>query len=85
MWWAIQEIAQMFFVLAILAIIFGSICGWFPPGRHSKRERRDRAELEESLRTQMSERLAQIEDRIRVLERIVTDERIELRRQFRDL
>jgi hypothetical protein len=31
------------------------------------------------------ERLNQVEERVRVLERIVTDERLELKRQFKDL
>jgi hypothetical protein len=31
------------------------------------------------------ERLAQVEERVRVLERIVTDDRSDLKRQFKDL
>jgi hypothetical protein len=33
----------------------------------------------------MTARLAELEERVRVLERIVTDERTELRRQFKEL
>jgi len=36
-------------------------------------------------RVEAMQRLAQLEERVRVLERIVTDERFELNRQFKDL
>jgi hypothetical protein len=48
---------------------------------HSKREpRRD-----DSVNAELLERLNQVEERVRVLERIVTDERYDLKRQFEDL
>jgi hypothetical protein len=34
---------------------------------------------------ELIERLNQVEERVRVLERIVTDERFDLKRQFKDL
>jgi hypothetical protein len=34
---------------------------------------------------ELQERLNQVEERVRVLERIVTDERHDLKQQFRDL
>ena len=78
----VQEVVGMLFALAVLVIIFGF------PGRRRKNRRRDQEELDESLRQQNSELLDQLkrlEERIKVLERIVTDDPNDLRRQFRDL
>jgi hypothetical protein len=48
---------------------------------HNKRPpRRD-----DSVNAELLERLRQVEERVQVLERIVTDERYELRQQFKDL
>jgi len=41
--------------------------------------------VSESLRSDTAERLAGLEERVRILERIVTDDKADLRRQFRDL
>jgi hypothetical protein len=46
---------------------------------------REREGAEDELRGEMTNRLAELEERVRVLERIVTDERAELRRQFKEL
>lgn len=46
----------------------------------SKAPRRD-----ESVNAELLERLRQVEERVRVLERIVTDERYDLKQQFKDL
>ena len=40
---------------------------------------------EEPANPALLERLSQLEERVRVLERIVTDERYELKQQFKDL
>jgi hypothetical protein len=40
---------------------------------------------DDSVNTELLERLRQVEERVRVLERIVTDERYDLKQQFRDL
>lgn len=40
---------------------------------------------EEAVNAELTERLRQIEERVQVLERIVTDERYDLKRQFKDL
>jgi hypothetical protein len=40
---------------------------------------------EDSVNTQLLQRLAEVEERVRVLERIVTDERYDLKQQFKDL
>ena len=80
-----QQLFGMLFVLAILAIIFR-----YPYGRN-RRHRRAEREHEEELRTvnehnaDLRRQIDQLEERIRVLERIVTDDPNELKRQFRDL
>jgi len=40
---------------------------------------------DDSVNAELLERLDQVEERVRVLERIVTDERYELKQQFKDL
>jgi hypothetical protein len=47
---------------------------------HNKLPRRD-----DALNKDLLERLNQVEERVRVLERIVTDERYDLKQQFKDL
>ena len=47
---------------------------------HKNTPRRD-----DSVNAELLERLNQVEERVRVLERIVTDERYDLKRQFKDL
>jgi hypothetical protein len=40
---------------------------------------------DDSVNVELVERLNQVEERVRVLERIVTDERYDLKQQFKDL
>ena len=40
---------------------------------------------DDAVNTELLERLRQVEERVQVLERIVTDERYDLRQQFKDL
>lgn len=40
---------------------------------------------DENVNAELLERLRQVEERVQVLERIVTDERYDLKRQFKDL
>jgi len=40
---------------------------------------------DDSVNAELLERLRQVEERVRVLEKIVTDERYDLKQQFRDL
>ena len=47
---------------------------------HNKLPRRD-----DALNQELVERLNQVEERVRVLERIVTDEKYDLKQQFKDL
>ena len=80
-----MQILEGLFVLAILAIIFGSIFGFPLAMARLKQKERERQAIDRSARDEMSARLAELEERVRVLERIVTDDRTELRRQFREL
>jgi hypothetical protein len=47
---------------------------------HQKTTRRD-----DNVNAELVERLNQVEERVRVLEKIVTDERYDLKQQFKDL
>ena len=65
-------------IVAVVWIIFG-------PHRDRRRHRdRDTAERRET-DAQVAATLDSLEERVKVLERIVTDDRADLRRQFRDL
>jgi hypothetical protein len=79
------KIVEMIFTLAILAIIFGSIFGFPVLKARMMQQSRRRDGADDELRGEMAARLAELEERVRVLERIVTDERAELRRQFKEL
>ena len=69
------------FVIAILVLVFGYklIAGG--------RLRRHRAyeEQADAASGEAKKRLDELEERVRVLERIVTDERYDLKRQFKEL
>lgn len=80
-----MKIVEMIFTLAILAIIFGSIFGFPVLKARMMHKGRERDGAESELRGEMTARLAELEERVKVLERIVTDERVELRRQFKEL
>ena len=68
------------FALAIVALVLifrlirlAIVHGKRPPRR------------EDHANTELLQRLAEVEERVRVLERIVTDERYDLKQQFKDL
>lgn len=63
---------EMVVIIVFLAIVAGMFSNWLKH-RHSAPARTD------------EERMARLEERVRVLERIVTDSGYELRRKFRDL
>lgn len=67
------------FVLAIVALsfLYKLVEAWI-------RKTSDRRSVE-ALNSELVARLEALEERVRVLERIVTDERYDLKRQFRDL
>jgi hypothetical protein len=68
------------FVLAIVAIVLIFKLIRTVIVHKSMAPRRD-----DSANAELLERLNQVEERVRVLERIVTDERYELKQQFKDL
>lgn len=84
-----EDFFGMLFAFGIMYIIFGSIFGRLPGMRHSSRkERREREAALETVErdnAELIEQLSDLEERIKVLERIVTDDSQDLRRQFRDL
>ncbi len=70
------------FVLAILGICFlYKLIDLFVRQRAEQRG----ASAEQESSDEVAARLAELEERIQVLERIVTDERLDLKREFRDL
>ena len=71
------------FVLIILAIIFGYKAIQLVL-KHKADERGATAQNREASE-EVAARLAELEERVQVLERIVTDERADLKRAFRDL
>ena len=63
---------EMVVIIVFLSIVAGMFSTWVKH-RHKTPSRAD------------EERIARLEERVRVLERIVTDSGYELRRKFRDL
>jgi hypothetical protein len=49
------------------------------------RQKHMRRSADDGVAAELAERLRQVEERVRVLERIVTDERFDLKQQFKDL
>lgn len=84
-----NNLVGMLFSLAVLYIIFGSIFGKLPgfrgSGRRGRREFHALQEEAEKQNSELLEQLARLEERVKVLERIITDDPNDLRRQFRDL
>jgi len=68
------------FALALVALIFIFKLVSLAIVHGKRTPRRD-----EAVNSELLERLNQVEERVRVLERIVTDERYDLKRQFKDL
>jgi len=68
------------FVLTVIALSFGYklIAAWM-------RSRDQSRSSDESANAGLVQRLEQLEERVQVLERIVTDDRFELKQQFKDL
>jgi hypothetical protein len=68
------------FVIVIIALSFGYklLAAWM-------RSREQSRSSDESANAGLVQRLQQLEERVQVLERIVTDERFELKQQFKDL
>ena len=71
------------FVLTIilLSFVYKLIAAWM----RSRELSRSNDESANANAAQMQQRLDQLEERVQVLERIVTDDRFELKQQFKDL
>ena len=69
------------FVITIIALGLGYklLVSWMRSRELS------RSSSDESANAALVQRLGELEERVRVLERIVTDERFELKQQFKDL
>jgi hypothetical protein len=68
-------------VIIILSFIYRIILAWMR-NREFRSSHDDSANANAAL---MQQRLEQLEERVKVLERIVTDDRYELKQQFKDL
>ena len=69
------------FILAIIALVLVfKLVRTVMLSKHANLSRRD-----DSVNAELVERLAQVEERVRVLERIATDDRTDLKQQFKDL
>ena len=68
-------------VIIILSFVYKLLTAWMR-GREYRRSHDESANESAALTQQ---RLEQLEERVRVLERIVTDDRFELKQQFKDL
>lgn len=67
------------FAFAIVALVLiGNLVKIVVRQRHVRRP-------DDNVNAELSQRLRQLEERVRVLERIVTDERFDLKQQFKDL
>lgn len=72
------------FEFVIIIIVLSMIGSAIRAHYRSKELRRSR-EAEQTEARETLDRLSKLEERIRVLERIVTDDRYELRQRFKDL
>jgi hypothetical protein len=66
--------------IIILSFVYKLLAGWMR-SREYRRSDDESANANATLRQQ----LEQLEERVKVLERIVTDDRFELKQQFKDL
>lgn len=69
----------------VIIIIVLSMIGSAIRAHYRAKELRRTREAEETESRETLDRLSKLEERIRVLERIVTDDRYELRQRFKDL
>jgi uncharacterized protein involved in tellurium resistance len=72
-----MNVFEFVIIVVILSLIYKLFAGWM---RH-----RTQVNVEEPARAALVQRLDEVEERVRVLERIVTDERFDLKQQFKEL
>ena len=65
-------------VIIVLSFIYKLVDVWV-------KQRAERPSENHTANSAMLQRLGEVEERVRVLERIVTDERYDLKQQFKDL
>ena len=73
-----------FFEFVIVIVIVGSVTKLLMAWMRNKESRRSSDESANE-NAALVQRLEQLEERVKVLERIVTDDRFELKQQFKDL
>ena len=73
-----------FFEFVIVIVIVGSVTKPLMAWMRNKESRRSSDESANG-NVALIQRLEQLEERVKVLERIVTDDRYELKQQFKDL
>jgi hypothetical protein len=76
----VRGLFDLVIVLVVFWFLFYVVKAYFA----SKRDKRRVSQEDESDSAQL-ERLAQLEERIRVLERIVTDEQFDVKQRFKNL
>jgi hypothetical protein len=64
-------------VIVVLSFLYKLVAGWM--------NSRAQTSAQEPARVELLKRLEEVEERVRVLERIVTDEPFDLKQQFKDL
>lgn len=75
-------------MLLVFGFALGALWIIFRRPRHEKRRDRSahrEADARREIEAELLDQLGRLEERVKVLERIVTDDPNELRRQFRDL
>jgi uncharacterized membrane protein len=74
-----MNVFEFVIAIVVLSFVYRLMVAWI-------RERASsRSSGDEPAKAALLERLGQLEERVQVLERIVTDERFELKQQFKDL
>jgi hypothetical protein len=72
-----MNVFEFVIIVIILSLTYKFFAGWM--------KNRNPKGLEEPAREALLKRLDDVEERVRVLERIVTDERFDLKQQFKEL
>jgi hypothetical protein len=72
-----MNVFEFVIIIIVLSFLFKLVDGWL--------KSRTQVRAEEPGRAALLQRLDEVEERVRVLERIVTDERFDLKQQFKEL
>jgi uncharacterized membrane protein len=74
-----MNVFEFVIAIVVLSFVYRLMVAWIRERANS------RSSGDEPAKAALLERLGQLEERVQVLERIVTDERFELKQQFKDL